>query len=220
MLPGGTYVTPWSDAVDATMVETIIAPSFGSTNVDPFTVQVMKNNRNGKYRIIAPWSKTYAALGAPEGTVVPDLDIDASDPTNLVVAMQSIGIYGGDEAGTYYVMSMSYYNDGNDAETEDAAKITLKDNGDGTSTISFPYRSMMLYAGNSKKFYYACNDATNLSYITFPTFSGINNITADDNKVNAPVEYYNLQGMRIAAPVEGQLVIKRQGSEVEKLIVR
>ena len=79
---------------------------------------------------------------------------------------------------------------------------------------------MMLYAGNSKKFYYACNDATNLSYITFPTFSGINNIIADDNKVNAPVEYYNLQGMRIAAPVEGQLVIKRQGSKVEKLIVR
>lgn len=220
VLPGGTYVTPWSDAVNATMVETIIAPSFGSTNVDPFTVQVMKNNRNGKYRIIAPWSKTYAALGAPEGTVVPDLDIDASDPTNLVVAMQSIGINGGDEAGTYYVMSMSYYNDGNDAETEDAAKITLKDNGDGTSTISFPYRSMMLYAGNSKKFYYACNNANNLSYITFPTFSGINDITADDNKVNAPIEYYNLQGMRIAAPVEGQLVIKRQGSKVEKLIVR
>ncbi|MDD6025915.1 MAG: hypothetical protein PUD26_04855, partial [bacterium] len=220
VLPGGTYVSPWSDAVDATMVETIIAPSFGSTNVDPFTVQVMKNNRNGNYRIIAPWSKTYAALGAPEGTVGPDLDIDASDPTNLVVAMQSTGIVGSEANGTYYVMSMSYYNDGNDAETADAVKITLKDNGDGTSTISFPYRSMMLYAGNSKKFYYACNDATNLSYITFPTFSGINNIIADDNKVNAPVEYYNLQGMRIAAPVEGQLVIKRQGSKVEKLIVR
>lgn len=46
-----------------------------------------------------------------------------------------------------------------------------------------------------------------------------NDITVGD-KANAPVEYYNLQGMRIAAPVEGQLVIKRQGSEVEKLIIR
>ena len=78
---------------------------------------------------------------------------------------------------------------------------------------------MLIYASNSGKLYYACLDATNLSYITFPTFSGINDITVGD-KANAPVEYYNLQGMRIAAPVEGQLVIKRQGSEVEKLIIR
>lgn len=37
---------------------------------------------------------------------------------------------------------------------------------------------------------------------------------------NAPVKYYNLQGVEIANPEKGQLVIKKQGSKAEKLIVR
>lgn len=35
----------------------------------------------------------------------------------------------------------------------------------------------------------------------------------------APVEYYNLQGMRITTPSPGQIVIRRQGSRVEKIII-
>lgn len=33
---------------------------------------------------------------------------------------------------------------------------------------------------------------------------------------NAPVEYYNIQGIRINAPISGQLTIRRQGSKVTK----
>ncbi|MDE6528415.1 MAG: hypothetical protein K2L78_05160 [Muribaculaceae bacterium] len=42
----------------------------------------------------------------------------------------------------------------------------------------------------------------------------------NDADANAPVEYYNLQGVRVANPEAGQLVIKRQGSTVTKVIVR
>lgn len=38
--------------------------------------------------------------------------------------------------------------------------------------------------------------------------------------VNAPVEYYNLQGVRIANPAPGQVVIVRQGNEVKKVLVK
>lgn len=37
---------------------------------------------------------------------------------------------------------------------------------------------------------------------------------------NAPVEYYNLQGVRLANPEKGQVVIVRQGEKVSKQIVR
>ncbi len=40
---------------------------------------------------------------------------------------------------------------------------------------------------------------------------------AADNDENAPVEYYNLQGIRIAYPQAGQIVIRRQGSNVSKI---
>ena len=218
VLPGGEYVDPWGEAVDATMVETILGPTFGNTNTAPYTIQIQKNSETGVYRLISPWRQLYTDLGLGSSTA-PNLDIDASDPTNLIIPLQATGL-GGKTDGAYGYMSTSYYDLVNEQETEDALKITLTDNGDGTSTISFPYRSGFIYAQTSGGTYYASNYADVLSYVTFPTFSGINEVKADIDNSNAPVEYFNLQGMRIAAPVEGQLVIKRQGSIVEKLIVR
>lgn len=37
---------------------------------------------------------------------------------------------------------------------------------------------------------------------------------------NAPIEYYNIQGQRVLNPQKGQLVIKRQGNNVQKIIIR
>ena len=41
-----------------------------------------------------------------------------------------------------------------------------------------------------------------------------------DAVADASVEYFNLQGMRVANPQAGTLVIRRQGDKVSKLIVR
>ena len=218
VLPGGTYVDPWSDAVNATMVETILGPTFGNTNTAPYTIQIQKNSETGVYRLISPCRQLYTDLGLGSSTA-PNLDIDASDPTNLIIPLQATGL-GGKTDGAYGYMSTSYYDLVNEQETDDALKITLTDNGDGTSTISFPYRSGFIYAQTSGGTYYASNYADVLSYVTFPTFSGINEVKADIDNSNAPVEYFNLQGVRIVNPEAGQFVIKRQGSEVTKLIVR
>lgn len=218
VLPGAEYVDPWGEAVEATMVETILSPVFlDSYSSSPYNVKVQKNNETGAYRIIEPWSQLYKALNFNGKS--PNLEIDATDPTNLVIELQETGISGGATAGAYMIMSKSYYNLLNELETEDAEKITLTDNNDGTSTIKFPYHSTLMYAATSQKIYYASADQTG-STITFKTFSaGVNDIITDTD-VNAPVEYFNLQGMRVDAPAAGQLVIKRQGSKVSKEIVR
>ncbi len=56
-----------------------------------------------------------------------------------------------------------------------------------------------------------------LNSYTFTTEggAGINNITVDEN---APVEYFNLQGIRVANPENG-LFIRRQGKNVSKVIL-
>lgn len=46
--------------------------------------------------------------------------------------------------------------------------------------------------------------------------SGIADIAAEE----AAAEYFNLQGVRIANPAEGQIVIRRQGNKVEKILVK
>ncbi len=55
---------------------------------------------------------------------------------------------------------------------------------------------------------------------TDPASSGIQDIVVDSVEENAPVEYYNLQGVRISEPAAGQIVIRRQGSTVSKVLVR
>ncbi len=46
--------------------------------------------------------------------------------------------------------------------------------------------------------------------------AAIDEVNGDDTVT--PAEYYNLQGMRIANPAKGQLVIKRQGNKTSKII--
>lgn len=48
--------------------------------------------------------------------------------------------------------------------------------------------------------------------------SGISDITAPG--CDAPVEYYNLQGIRVAAPTPGSIYIRRQGSSIKKILFR
>lgn len=74
-------------------------------------------------------------------------------------------------------------------------------------TNVFPMAIPSLYAENTK--------------IEGNFFSGIENVAADaEFDVNAPVEYFNLQGIRVATPEAGQLLIKRQGNKASKVVIR
>jgi hypothetical protein len=58
-----------------------------------------------------------------------------------------------------------------------------------------------------------------ISVLTFDVSdvpTGIEGVEAD---ANAPVEYFNLQGIRIANPSRG-IYVKRQGSAVTKVLVK
>lgn len=59
-----------------------------------------------------------------------------------------------------------------------------------------------------------------LNWLTEDQISGVEDVITDaiDNE-NAPVEYFNLQGVRVENPANG-LYIKRQGNKVSKVIIR
>lgn len=62
------------------------------------------------------------------------------------------------------------------------------------------------------------NDDLMRATITIPALAGVEGIIADAE--NAPARYFNLQGMEVANPEAGQLVIKKEGSKTTKMIVR
>jgi hypothetical protein len=53
--------------------------------------------------------------------------------------------------------------------------------------------------------------------VQVPSSSAVNSIVVDSE--NAPVEYYNLQGVRVVNPQNG-LYIKRQGNKATKVLVK
>ncbi len=219
VLPGGEYVDPWGEAVDATFVEDIITSTLtGAENLTPYTVQVQKSADKELYRVLDPWKQLYAAAGITSQS--PTLEIDATDPTNVIIELQSTGLSNSTD-GTYGVMSESYYCEVTGDALADELKITLTNNADGTTTITVPHYSTTVYTTTSQKFYYGSMSETP-STLTFKTFgnneAGIANVSVAAN--DAPVEYFNLQGVRVNNPAAGQLVIKRQGSEVTKTIIR
>ncbi len=57
-------------------------------------------------------------------------------------------------------------------------------------------------------------------YDVIPELNGVECVATPEADPNAPVEYYNLQGIRVANPEAGQLLIRRQGTNVTKEIVR
>ncbi len=58
---------------------------------------------------------------------------------------------------------------------------------------------------------------SNRVMVDLTNFSGVEDITVDDP--NAPVEYFNLQGMRVENPGTG-VYIRRQGENVSKVIIK
>lgn len=62
--------------------------------------------------------------------------------------------------------------------------------------------------------------ANMLASITFPSdyvYTGVETILPED-AANGPAEYFNLQGIKVAHPEAGQLLIKRQGGKTEKIV--
>lgn len=109
--------------------------------------------------------------------------------------------------------------------TFEAATPTAKTNFDGTigeTTVQFRNNFEIASADAGTYDVKAAVGIYNTTLQVYPIeykkpSSGLEGVSVD---TNATVEYYNLQGVRVAYPAAGQLVIRRQGNTVTKVIVK
>lgn len=82
-----------------------------------------------------------------------------------------------------------------------------------TMLLGFPYFNdgQLDYSDSNGKFYLALPSS-------YERQSGVSDIVTNDS--DQPVEYFNLQGVRISNPTPGQLVIRRQGGVSTKEILK
>lgn len=77
-------------------------------------------------------------------------------------------------------------------------------------TISYPEINLIIGDGSEIATY------TDLT-LTFDATDALEQISVDDSDMS--VEYYSLEGLRLAEPAPGQIVICRRGSRIEKMVV-
>lgn len=97
--------------------------------------------------------------------------------------------------------------------TDSAVNVLADEENDGFQLYTEPVK----VTDGQTLDYYAQNAAgvkSDIKSIAFHITTGIEAIGADD--ANAPVEFFNLQGQRVANPANG-LYIRRQGNKVEKV---
>ncbi|GEM_PF-5026307 len=142
---------------------------------------------------------------------------DLTDPRCVVVPMQPAG-FSDSEAGIVYFLSRADNFESNEEFlASDMAQyaLTLNEN-----LITIPAGGMWWYFPEYDQQHVYSPGAENElpSSLLLPAgWNAIDNITVEG--VDAPVEYYNLQGVRVANPESG-LYIRRQGKNATKVLVK
>lgn len=208
----------WTSIGEGSFDEGIYSSGYSDIDLKTVTVEVQEHKTTeGLYRLVNPYSahpdiKDYTIEHEGHNHYI---IINATDPDHVYLECSAVGVDLSGE-GAVWSVGGSYLDGGNtieDIETyignvfgkKDGNEITMPDNSLYHAEKEWQ-KGAFLKAGESFK-------------VTLPSGgAGIANVSAVAN--NAPVEYFNLQGVRVNNPAAGQLVIKRQGSEVTKTIIR
>ncbi|MDE5877800.1 MAG: hypothetical protein K2H47_09945 [Muribaculaceae bacterium] len=224
------WVNAWCDAVEVPFTSA------------PYEVDVQRSVENDKViRLVNPYSSgPYAALNA--SNVGGAIEIDYSNPKCVLVkqgetvelgqfsdgslALCFIGAYPGfywQEMGqAIYPGNFAFYY--NYMEGFEVDEIVEEFEGE-EGFLSYMDGNTIVIEGAT----FGASGACGRTYggWSSPDQLGIPMIELNENSValvgddaNAPVEYYNLQGLKINNPTEGELVIMRQGNTAKKIVVR
>lgn len=221
-LPGAQIPALWNDLGVADWTDGVFGPLLGDEDTTPAAlpsrIMVQSYRDNDRiFRLVQPW---YAATGSTKNLMV--------DVTNVyngtrvgIVDQQSSGVTL--EKGLAYFFSRSInYKNGVSDFVKDAASypkynITFNDE---TRELLLPGGSLFWYYPSSDPdhVYSMKEEYTANSTIIVPEAAGVESVVVEDS-ANAPKEYFNLQGVRVANPENG-LYIVRQGNKVTKTFIR
>lgn len=179
---------------------------YGATS-ETYQVDVERHKTTeGLYRIVNPYTTPawkYAENNVHSTEHNHYLKIDATNPERVIVPFSVVGF---NAAGCDYLQSYNLM-----VSTPDTKRYgTLR-----SGVVTLPANSVVDMTAGSIDPYII----EGVFKLVLPTGSGIEGVMGDGD-ADAPVEYFNLQGQRILNPAAGQLVIRRQGGDVTKMIVR
>ena len=208
----------WADMGTGSFSEGIYAAGYSDIDEETFTVTVQKHKtKAGYYRLVNPYKDHTVLGGADYATECGEhanhyLYIDASRPEYVVLEGGPVGVNVSGE-GAIYSYGAKYVGSSNEEAAKNANYFGTYDS--DSRTISFSDNTILLGESDydNGKFYYG-NTNTKL---VLPDDSGVSDIITSDTTSDR-CEYFNIYGQRVDNPAPGQVLIKRQGSKVQKFI--
>ncbi len=203
---GSVYYSPEFDPANAVMKSEVLVDPKTNTYAETTYYLIMGINEQDNILL-------YNMAGASE---LVELEADHNNKT----AVAKNQVY--QNLTTQTATIPFYIKPAIDANTNEVTATIGEDPATNQTTLTFGNWGAYGVIEGSKYYAVECKS----SVITYdnniygkPVVGGLADVIADSD-ANAPVEYYNLQGIRIANPEAGQLLIKRQGKTVSKIVVR
>lgn len=164
---------------------------------------------NGLPQLSSPKAETF--LAGVAGNPVAPVEIDLADVTNALgntlisltdVKIEPVMEDGAEKANNYTVSQggdeILLYNQFANAQFYDVVTVTTGEHMNLKAIVTCYKNNVQLYP------------------VEVTEMSGVSNVVVDEN---APVEYFNLQGIRVDNPENG-IYIRRQGANVSKVYVK
>ncbi len=186
--------------------------------VPSFDVAVEESKEKpGLYRMVNPYvdfAAEYSGVSHHTGHTH-YLYFDATVPTQVMMTQQNSGVTD-EKLGEIYLTSKGYEEMmAGKMRVEYAKYLGKVDQG----VISFPVEAIGIKLPDYQKDYIWWTNTSGSSGLRLPSGdSGIGEVT--DGATDECVEYFTLQGVRVAQPEVGGLYIVRRGGNVSKEIVR
>lgn len=222
VLPGSQLVDDWVSVGMGRMLDGFVWPVFETENPVEQEVEIKRHKEvPGVYKVVDPF------VAVSEKAKYFDMIIDARDYGFIRIDECDTGIETVDFGYMSILSVSSNYCNGVDPSfaNYDAMVEAHPEWADRNITlvngkINIPKTSVLLKF-QSNPTGVTTHEKQFDCYIIMPDgFDTPVNYVLDDDDSDAPVEYFNLQGVRLEQPVAGQIIIVRQGSKVYKTIVR
>jgi hypothetical protein len=215
----------WKSIGKGKYTDGIIPDLYSNIDSQTATVDIEENiAKPGYFRVVNPYSSMTAGTTTNNQHSISGhnhyIYVNATNPDQVYIEASPLGIdlgYGDVVIYSYVAYFLDY---GYTAE-QIAASLptyfgTFADNAITFNTAGTLLAGEVYYKDLT---WYGVNGDTNFKIELPADYNGVNDVIVD-NTSNSAVEYFNLQGVRVNTPAKGQLVIKRQGDKVSKIIAQ
>lgn len=221
----------WTEIATVTMIDGWITPVLKTNGTDfddpkdyPITTTIARNNNNPNLLLVMDPYVYGTGFPMQDDNTLGYILIDVTDPEFVLVTPGVFcGVYNGTDpvcctnVEGFYIAQGANKSSIQQALADECSEwSTFTTDADGNSVISIPNCRFTYTTDMTRLRKWTGRENAMKATITFKEGdSGVSEIATDEA---APVEYYNLQGVKVANPENG-VFIRRQGEKATKVVL-